>query len=161
MKHWNKEVAKEINPQITVKITKEDVVGILSSALNGGINYWGEVDYRPEVYNKTHDWLKENIESDYDDGEICYEEVLAQILFDGKHITIRDVENEEKETWLSLSNLSIGIQKAFQEGYYSSYNWLIPDGDGFGEWHLETSQIDSEVADVIIQLAVLGEVVYG
>lgn len=161
MKHWNKEVAKEINPQITIKITKEDVVGILSSALNGGINYWGEVDYRPEVYNKTHDWLKENIESDYDDGEICYEEVLAQILFDGKHITIRDVENEEKETWLSLSNLSIGIQKAFQEGYYSSYNWLIPDGDGFGEWHLETSQIDSEVADVIIQLAVLGEVVYG
>ena len=29
MKHWNKEVAKEINPQITIKITKEDVVDIL------------------------------------------------------------------------------------------------------------------------------------
>ena len=42
MKNWNKEVAKEINPQITIKITKEDVVDILSSAI-GGINYWGEI----------------------------------------------------------------------------------------------------------------------
>ena len=42
MKHWNKEIAKEINPQITIKITKEDVVDILSSAI-GGIGYWGEI----------------------------------------------------------------------------------------------------------------------
>ena len=35
MKNWNKEVAKEINPQITIKITKEDVVDILSSAIGG------------------------------------------------------------------------------------------------------------------------------
>lgn len=161
MKNWNKEIAKEINPQITIKITKEDVVDILSSALNGGINYWGEVDYCPEVYNKTHDWLKKNAESDYEDGEICYEEVLAQMLFDGKHITIRDVEDKEKETWLSLSGLAIGIRKAFREGYYTSYNWVVPDGDDFGKWHLETSQIDGEVVDAIIQFAIFGEVIYG
>ena len=40
MKNWNKEVAKETNPQITIKITKEDVVDILSSAMDG-IGYWG------------------------------------------------------------------------------------------------------------------------
>lgn len=159
MKHWNKEVAKEINPQITIKITKEDVVGILSSAMDG-ISYWGEIIPNDRQYEKAKRWLLENAESDYDDGEICYEEVVAQILFDGKSVTVRDSE-DDKESWLSLSNLAQGIQTAFREGYYSSYNWLVPDGDGFGEWHLETSQIDSEVSDVIIQLAVLGEIVYG
>ena len=159
MKHWNKEVAKEINPQITIKITKEDVVDILSSAI-GGIGYWGEIVPNDRQYEETRDWLRKNAEPDYDDGEICYEEVLAQILFNGKSVTVRDIE-DDKKSWLSLSNLAQGIQTAFREGYYSSYNWLVPDGDGFGKWHLETSQIDSEVADVIIQLSVLGEIVYG
>lgn len=159
MKHWNKEVAKEVCPQITIKITKEDVVDILSSAI-GGIGYWGEIVPNDRQYEETKRWLLENAEPDYDDGEICYEEVVAQILFDGKSVTVRDGE-DDKESWLSLSNLAQGIQTAFREGYYSSYNWLVPDGDGFGEWHLETSQIDAEVADAIIQLAVLGEIVYG
>ena len=159
MKHWNKEVAKEVRPQITIKITKEDVVDILSSAI-GGIGYWGEIVPNDRQYEETKRWLLENAEPDYDDGEICYEEVIAQILFDGKSVTVRDSE-DDKESWLSLSNLAQGLQTAFREGYYSGYNWLVPDGDGFGEWHLETSQIDSEVSDVIIQLAVFGQVVYG
>ena len=159
MKHWNKEIAKEINPQITIKITKEDVVDILSSAI-GGISYWGEIVPNNRQYEKTRDWLRKNAEPDYDDGEICYEEIISQILFDGKSVTVRDIE-DGKESWLSLSNLSYGIQKAFQGGYYSDYNWLVPDGDGSNKWHLETLQIDSEVSDVIIQLAVWGEVVYG
>ena len=159
MKHWNKELAKEINPQITIEITKEDVVDILSSAMDG-IGYWGEIVPNDRQYEEAEKWLRENAEPEYDDGEICYEEVIAQILFDGRSVTVRDIE-DDKESWLSLSNLAQGIQTAFREGYYSSYNWLVPDGDGFGKWHLETSQIDSEVADVIIQLSVLGEIVYG
>ena len=156
MKNWNKEIAKETNPQITIKITKEDVVDILSSAMDG-IGYWGQIVPNDRQYKETKKWLRENSEPDY---EICYEEVIAQILFDGRSVTIREIE-DDKESWLSLSNLARGIQTAFREGYYSSYNWLVPDGDGFGEWHLETSQIDSEVSDVIIPLAVFGQVVYG
>ena len=156
MKHWNKEVAKETKPQITIKITKEDVVDILSSAMDG-IGYWGRIVPNDEQYKEAKKWLRENSEPDY---EICCEEVISQILFDGKSVTIREIE-DDKESWLSLSNLARGIQTAFREGYYSSYNWLVPDGDGFGGWHLEPDQIDAEVADVIIQLAVWGEVVYG
>ena len=159
MKHWNKEVAKEVCPQIKIKITKEDVVDILSSAI-GGIDYWGELVPNDRQYEEARKWLRKNAEPEYDDGEICYEEIIAQILFDGKSVTVRDIE-DGKESWLSLSNLARGIQTAFREGYYSSYNWLVPYGDGFGEWHLETSQIDAEVSDIIIQLAVWGEVVYG
>ena len=156
MKHWNKEIAKETNPQITIKITKEDVVDILSSAIDG-IYYWGRIVPNNEQYKEAKKWIRENEEPDY---EICYEEVIAQMLFDGKSVTVRDIEGDQ-ESWLSLSNLSYGIRKAFQEGYYSDYNWLVPDGGGSNKWHLEPDQIDAEVADVIIQLAVWGEVVYG
>ena len=156
MKNWNKELAKENNPQITIKITKEDVVDILSSAMDG-IGYWGRIVPNNEQYKEAKKWIRENEEPDY---EICYEEVIAQMLFDGKSVTIRDIE-DDKESWLSLSNLSYGIRKAFQEGYYSDYNWLVPDGGGSNKWHLEPDQIDAEVADVIIQLSVLGEIVYG
>ena len=156
MKNWNKEVAKETNPQITIKITKEDVVDILSSAMDG-IGYWGKIVPNDRQYKEAKKWLRENSEPDY---EICYEEVVAQILFDGKSITVQDIEDDQ-ESWLSLSNLSYGIRKAFQGGYYSDYNWLVPDGDGSNKWHLEPDQIDAEVADVIIQLSVLGEIVYG
>ena len=156
MKHWNKEVAKETNPQITIKITKEDVVDILSSAMDG-IGYWGRIVPNTEQYKEAKKWIRETEEPDY---EICYEEVIAQMLFDGKSVTVRDIEDDQ-ESWLSLSNLARGIQTAFREGYYSSYNWLIPDGGGSNKWHLEPDQIDAEVADVIIQLSVLGEIVYG
>ena len=155
MKNWNKEVAKETNPQITIKITKEDVVDILSSAMDG-IGYWGRIVPNNRQYEEAKKWIRENSEPDY---EICYEEVIAQILFDGKSVTVRDIEGDQ-ESWLSLSNLSYGIRKAFQEGYYSDYNWLVPDGGGSNKWHLEPDQIDAEVADVIIQLSVLGEIVY-
>ena len=156
MKNWNKEVAQETNPQITIKITKEDVVDILSSAMDG-IGYWGQIVPNNRQYEEAKKWIRENSEPDY---EICYEEVIAQILFDGKSVTVRDIEGDQ-ESWLSLSNLSYGIRKAFQEGYYSDYNWLVPDGGGSNKWHLEPDQIDAEVADVIIQLSVLGEIVYG
>ena len=156
MKNWNKEVAKETNPQITIKITKEDVVDIFSSGMDG-IGYWGQIVPNDRQYEEAKKWIRENSEPDY---EICYEEVIAQILFDGKSVTVRDIEGDQ-ESWLSLSNLSYGIRKAFQEGYYSDYNWLVPDGGGSNKWHLEPDQIDAEVADVIIQLSVLGEIVYG
>ena len=120
MKHWDKEIAKEICPQITIKITKEDVVDILSSAV-GDINCWGEIVPNDWQYEKAHNWLCENAEPDYEDGEICYEEIIAQILFDGKSVTVRDIE-DGKESWLSLSNLARGIHTAFRGGYYVSSN---------------------------------------
>ena len=73
MKHWNKEIAKEINPQITIEITKEDVVDILSSAISG-ICYWGEIVPNDRQYEEAEKWLRENAESDYDDGEFCGQE---------------------------------------------------------------------------------------
>ena len=37
---WNKTCAI-LKPTIQVKITKEDVLDIICSAVNGGVGYWG------------------------------------------------------------------------------------------------------------------------
>lgn len=161
MKNWSKDVVRRIEPKITIEITKEDIVDIFSSAFGSGIRYWGEEKPNIKAYNEARNWLQENAKPDYEDGEICYEEILAQILFDGRSIQIIDKEGQNNENWLTLTNLTFGIQRAFREGYFSHYNWVTPDGDGFGIWHLNTSQIDAEVSDVIIQLAIFNEVIYG
>lgn len=153
---WNKTCAI-LKPTIQVKITKEDVLDIICSAVNGGVGYWGTTSANDEDYSEAKKHL---VEQGADLKDVCYEEVFAQILFDGKSLEITDIENDKKY-FLSLEKLFIGLRKAIEEGYYPHYNWFVPEGDGFGEWHLETSQIDSEVSDVIIQLAVFGQVVYG
>lgn len=153
---WNKTCAI-VKPTIQVKITKEDVLDIICSAVNGGVGYWAAVSADDNDYSEAKKHL---VEQGADLKDVCYEEVFAQILFDGKELEVTDIEKDETYL-LSLEKLFIGLRKAIEEGYYSHYNWFVPEGDGFGEWQLETSQIDSEVSDVIIQLAVFGEVIYG
>ena len=153
---WNKTCAI-LKPTIQVKITKEDVLDIICSAVNGGVGYWGETSANGEDYSEAKKHL---VEQGVDLKDICYEEVFAQILFDGKSLEITDIENDKKY-FLSLEKLFIGLQAAIEEGYYSHYNWYVPKGDGFGEWQLNCCQVDSAVADIIIQFSLFGEVLFG
>ena len=50
--------------------------------------------------------------------------------------------------------LLFGIESAIKQEYYSDYNW-------YEDGKLNTCQIDSAVADVIVQLGLFGQVVYG
>lgn len=153
---WNKTCAI-LKPTIQVKITKEDVLDIICSAVNGGVGYWGATSANDEDYSEAKKHL---VEQGVDLKDVCYEEVFAQILFDGKSLEITDIENGKKY-FLSLEKLFIGLRKAIEEGYYSHYNWYVPEGDGFGEWQLNCCQVDSAVADIIIQFSLFGEVLFG
>ena len=46
------------------------------------------------------------------------------------------------------------FEKAIEENWYPEYEW-------FEDGRLETSQIDAEVSDVIVQLALFDEIVFG
>ena len=153
---WNKTCAI-LKPTIQVKITKEDVLDIICSAVNGGVGYWGVTSANDEDYSEAKKHL---VEQGVGPKDVCYEEVFAQILFDGKSLEITDIENG-KNYFLSLEKLFVGLRKAIEEGYYSHYNWYVPEGDGFGEWQLNCCQIDSVVADIIIQFSLFGEVLFG
>lgn len=153
---WNKTCAI-IKSTIQVKITKEDVSDIICSAVNGGVGYWAAVSADDNDYSEAKKHL---VEQGADLKDVCFEEVFAQILFDGKELEVTDIE-KDKTYLLSLEKLFIGLRAAIEEGYYSHYNWFVPDGDGFGEWQLNCCQIDSEVADIIVQFSLFGEVLFG
>lgn len=153
---WNK-ICAVVNPTISVKITKEDILSIICSAVNGGIGYWAAVSADDNDYSEAKKHLVEQVA---DLKNICFEEIFSQILFDGKELEVTDIE-KGITYFLSLNKLINGIKKSIEEGYYSHYNWFIPKGDGFGEWQLNCCQVDSEVSDIIIQFSLFGEVLFG
>lgn len=131
MEFWMLTVKKEI------KVTQEDIDDIMVSALEGGICYWC---CRAEVV-----------------GDYLGEYASEQISRGGElklHVFEPFDEDDTEEYTLTREKLLHGIKKAYEEGYYADYEWC--DGKT-----LDCCQVDAEVADVIVQLALFDEWVYG
>ena len=115
-----------------VNVTEEDIDDIMCSALEGGTTYWC---YKAKVVG---DYL----------GEYASEQISR-----GGALKLYDSENGDIHD-LTLEKLLNGIKLAINGNYYADYEWCYGD-------KLDTCQVDAEVADCIVQLALFGEVVYG
>lgn len=115
-----------------IKVTQEDIDDIMCSALEGGITYWCN---KAEVVGE---YL----------GEYASEQISR-----GGILLLHDAEEDEVYD-LDLNHLLSGIKQAYEGNYFSEYEWC--DGKT-----IDTCQVDAEVADVIVQLALFDEVVYG
>lgn len=117
---------------IVLQITEEDIEDIVDTALDCGIFYWCErAKYTSDPCGDT----------------------------DGKHLinggTILFYDNEDgSESELTLDKLLDGINKWVVNGY-DRYHAVQSDGT------LDTCEIDAEMADIIIQLALFGDIIYG
>jgi hypothetical protein len=116
-----------------LKVTASDIDDIMCAALEGGICYWCG---RAEVV-----------------GEYLGEYASEQISRGGT-LKLYDCEDMNEVYELDRSKLLKGIKKAFEEGYYSEYEWC-------NGTVIDTCQVDADVADVIVQIAIFDEVVYG
>jgi hypothetical protein len=116
-----------------IKVTQQDIDDIMCAALEGGICYWCG---RAEVV-----------------GEYLGEYASEQISRGGT-LKLYDCEDMNEVYELDRGKLLKGIKKAFEEGYYSEYEWC-------NGTVIDTCQVDADVADVIVQIAVFDEVVYG
>ena len=113
-------------------VTPQDIDDIMVTALDGGINYWCR---KAEVV-----------------GEYLGEYASDQISRGGSLILY---DAESSDHWeLNLEKLLYGIQKAIEDNWFSDYDWYV-DGE------LDCCQIDADVADVIVQLALSDDVVFG
>lgn len=122
----------EFKVKRSVIITQEDVDDIVCTALEGGITYW---------------CCK---------AEVCEDEYYGEYASDqismGGSLRLYDDENDEQYI-LTLDNFLKGIQQAIKDGYGS--DWFGDDA------RLDAMNIDGEAADVIVQCALFGEVIYG
>ena len=117
--------------EIKVSLTQEDVDNIMVSALEGGINYWCR---KVKVNGK---YL----------GEYASDQISR-----GGMLTLYDAESSDK--WeLTLNKFLNGMKLAIEQGFGA---WVKP-ADG----SIDVGNIDADVADAIVQLALFGEVVFG
>lgn len=122
-----------------VRINDKDVEDILCAAFEGGINYWCD-DVTP-----IGDWL----------GEYASEHIA-----NGGTAILHDAEEPGKKYRIDAGDIIRGVKLAIEGGFLDcgtvldSDSWDVTCG-------LETSEIDAAAADVIVQLAVFGELIYG
>lgn len=121
-----------VNITKSVKVTAEDIDDIMCSALEGGINYW---------------CCKAEVVGDYL-GEYASEQISR-----GGTLKLHDAEEDEVYE-LTLEKFLNGIELAIQHNYFTEYSWC-------NGTELDTCQVDAEVADCIIQLALFDDVIYG
>lgn len=123
----------EVVAEIRASLTQKDIDDIMVSALEGGINYWcSEAEVVED--KRCADWGHEQIAR-------------------GGALILRDTESDDK--WeLTLEKFLNGVKLWLQNGD-DRYGALQGDGT------LDTGEIDGEMADMIVQYAIFGEVQFG
>lgn len=125
-----------IEVKATVRIPNEKIKNLIITAVEGGSNFWARFKFPDEWKDKY---------------KSC-----AEIPFHGGDIEVFDVETGELLGVLNKATIQTGLQ-------------LMADRkDMTGKQvparhfkNLATDNEDAETADVFLQLAVMGEIVYG
>lgn len=118
-----------------VNISQEDIDEIMCAALEGGITYWcyGAQSIMPD------EWLKEN--------NINY---LSDVTGRGGDIVLT---TEDGDYVLTLKAFLTGVQMAIDDN-------TVAIETINNEYRIDTCMIDADIADVIIQYALFGKLVY-
>jgi hypothetical protein len=120
----------------TFTFDDSDIFDIINTAVYD-IGYWSCIDNDTEVWHEADRELK---------GEdACFEDVFFHILKTGKAVQLIDVEDDEEVWDLTLDKLLHGIQMALEQNHW--------DGD--------IDSLDGEVGDIIFQMALFDEIVFG
>ena len=121
-----------------VLLTKEDIQDLVTTALCGGIGYWARLD------NSTDDF--ENAPKDE-----CIDETVARLLIEGKSVKLIDEEDGDVIDW-TLVDLFNGVKRYFASGR---------GADLINRNRIDMCNVDADVADMMVQLGLWNEVIYG
>ena len=126
---------EKLKVEMEVTITQEDVDDIMATALEGGITYW-----------------------------CCEAEVVGEYL--GKYASdqisrggiLKLYDNEEDEVYeLTLEKFKKGVTMYLSDPHAPCNIIDIDKGD----YTLDCGMVDGDVADMIVQYALFGEVMFG
>ena len=152
-------------------ITKEDLVNLLSTALYGST--YLSADYDAEKYKRL--FKEENFCT-------CYEDKMARILLEGGAITVTDgYAEDEDEVWSKKGRWNKDLEEAqytitlkdIEEGLQKALDGTFKPNEGCEDseksWARkvvinmmsEYTDYDLPDADMIMQIIMFGEIVYG
>ena len=125
-----------IEVRATVRIPNQKIMDLITTAIEGGCRYWAKFIFPNDYKEKYQNY--------------------AEIPFNNENIEVYDIETDELLGYLNRMSIKVGLQ-------------LMADrkdlkGKQVPARHfknLATDNEDAETADVFMQLAVMGEIVYG
>ncbi|MGN0398852.1 MAG: hypothetical protein ACI4EO_01875 [Blautia sp.] len=130
---------EKLRMEMEIVVTQEDIDDIMCSALEGGINYWCDTAKVPEE-KRVARWGHEQIARD---GEL--------------HMHLIEPFDDDDTEWYILTKERFigGLEKYLKE---PNHGCLEMDGK-----HLviDAGNIDANAADMIVQYALFGEIVFG
>ncbi len=116
-------------------ISEEEMGNLLITAFEGGINDWcGKVEITAYPEKTKPDDNFDNL-------------LASEVVPKGGTIALRDIEDPDEVNWLTRDKMLTGISMAMDWGDFASVEDLMDNHD-------------AETADVIVQFAVFGEVVF-
>jgi hypothetical protein len=133
---------------MTITLTPQEAESHFYNALCNGLGYIG--DYGLELTYDDADYkaAKQNILKDRtaaDISVVCYEDILMQILRDGKSLTLVDNEGGEDPAEITILHIHERVAKTPLRHLMDAIN----END------------DAITADIILQTVFLGDIVYG
>ena len=126
------------------KLDDEEIKDILTTAIEGGISYWACLGNDDEAWENARTSYKERT------NEIPYYcDVAFDVMNNGQAVIFYDEQDDDKKLAMSFGDFLNGC-RLFEEKTGKCIHQMLDDGD-FDAWD----------ADMIIQYAVFGEVIYG
>ena len=124
----------KIKIEMEIEVTDQDIDDIVCTAFEGGINYWcNSVEIVGALLgNYTHE----------------------QISKDG-YLYLYDIEDDDEKWILTKSRLLNGIRMYIHNSMVRDYPLIL-----FGN-EIDTSEVDADIADMIIQFALFEDIVFG
>ena len=129
-----------------IELTPQEAESYFYNALCNGLNYveggYGlQLQYDAEHYKDAKKTLQEKTPNE----QVCYEDVLMEILRQGNELSLADCEGEGIYASIYLKDVRERVEKTPMRHLMN----MINEND------------DAETADVIIQQVFLNEIVYG
>lgn len=130
--------------EVKHEINEGNILDILTTAIEGGIGYWAC------LLNDDRHWIKarEQWKTEHNGETPCYCDVAYQVMKNNHAVKFEDVEDGSIYE-LTLDKLLNGC-KIYVEKTKRDIHQIMNDSD-----------FDAEDADMIIQYALFGEIVFG
>lgn len=124
--------------RVSYYFTDDDLENIMITALEGGICYWACLDNSEVEPPKWGDWSKQP-------ADMPTSEYAWKILKNGGMLHFLDEEDDDAEYFLDMESLFNGISLCIERK----------------DWNGDMDLMDAALADMIVQYAIFGTVIYG
>ena len=118
------------------RLTEEDILDVLCSCIEGGSNYWAQIQNEGEQWDEVENELPE---------DHTIEEHIMALWNKNYDLVILDIEEDETH-YISFQRFLYAIQSVIDDGTWES---------------ADVYDIDGYIGDCIMQYATFGEVIYG